>query len=223
MSLPCQAILFDLDGVLIDSDAAIRQRWRRWANHRDVPFEEVEAVYHGRPAVEVIEEVAPHLDAEAETERMGAVTSEEADVLTAFEGVYTLIEGLPDDQWTIATSARRRTATARLTHVGLPIPETLVTADDVEYGKPAPEPYRLAARRLGVEPRHCVVFEDSPAGVAAAQQAGAQVIAVTTTSSPRNLAAADVVVGLLANVEIQSAENGGLHVGVLGSTSNAVP
>lgn len=219
MSLPCKAIIFDLDGVLIDSDEAIRQRWKEWAEYRDISFKRIEPIYHGRPAAEVIEEVAPHLDGEAEIERMQTVLSTDPGPLRAFEGAEALLEGLPEGQWTIATSARRETATVRLSHVGLPIPETLVTADDVESGKPAPDPYRLAARRLGVEPRHCVVFEDSPAGVAAARQAGAPVIAVATTNAPEDLSGADVVVPRLASVEIRATKEGGLRVGVLSKRS----
>lgn len=212
MPLPCEAIIFDLDGVLVDSADAIEQYWRRWAEDRGIPFDEVKAVYHGRPTVEVIQEVAPHLDAEAETERVGAEFTADTDNVTAYEGAEALLETVPDDRWTIATSGRRRTATTRLRAVGFPVPDTLVTADDINSGKPAPDPYLLAAERLGVTPDQCVVFEDAPAGVTAARKAGTQVVGVATMSSREALAAADVVVPQLNDVEIRFAETNELCV-----------
>lgn len=212
MPFSCRALLLDLDGVLVDSEAAIEQRWRQWASFRNVPFEEVEAVYHGRPAFEVIREVAPHLDADAETERMSDTVAAAPEKLCAFEGAAAFLGDLPDGQWTIATSGRHRTATNRLSHVGLPIPDTLVTADDVERGKPDPEAYLLAAERLGVAPEHCVVLEDAPAGVEAGRRAGAQVIGVATASPPEALSAADAVVPRIGAVDIEIGEDRRLHV-----------
>lgn len=212
MPFSCRALLFDLDGVLVDSEAAVRQRWRQWAELRNVPFEEVEAVYHGRPAFEVIQEVAPHLDADAETDRMSDTIAAAPEKLRAFEGTRTLLDRLPDGRWTIATSGRRRTATNRLSHVGLPIPHTLVTADDVEHGKPHPQSYRLAAERLGVAPEHCVVLEDAPAGVEAGRRAGAPVIGVATASPLEALSAADAVVRSVEDVAVDVGDDDTLHV-----------
>jgi sugar-phosphatase len=212
MPFSCRALLFDLDGVLVDSEAAVRQRWREWAELRDVPFEEIEAVYHGRPAFEVIREVAPHLDADAETSRMSDTIAAAPEKLRAFEGARGLLEDLPGGRWTIATSGRRRTATNRLSHVGLPIPDTLVTADDVERGKPHPQSYLLAAERLGVPPEQCVVLEDAPAGVEAGRRAGAAVIGVATASAPEALSAADAVVPHIGAVDIGVGDDGRLHV-----------
>lgn len=211
MALSCSAILFDLDGVLVDSDAAIRRRWQRWAEERGIPFEDIEAIYTGRPMVEVIQEVAPHLDPKAETERLGDMMATDTGDLTAFEGAEALLAGLPEGQWTIATSGRRRTATSRLAHVGLPVPDTLVTADDVEEGKPSPEPYLLAAQNLGVEPSRCVVVEDAPAGVEAARRAGAAVLALPTSQAPEALSAASAVVSRLKDLRVRST-NGTLLV-----------
>ena len=212
MPFSCRALLFDLDGVLVDSEAAVEQRWREWAQLRGVPFEEVEAVYHGRPAFEVIREVAPHLDPDAETDRMSDTIAAAPEKLRAFEGARALLDRLPDGRWTIATSGRRRTATNRLSHVGLPIPDTLVTADDVERGKPHPQSYRLAAERLGVDPEDCVVLEDAPAGVEAGRRAGAAVIGVATASPPEALSAADAVVREIGALDVEVGANGPLHV-----------
>lgn len=212
MPVSGDAIIFDLDGVLVDSEAAIQDRWRYWAEARDIPFEEVEAVYHGRPMEEVIREVAPHLDAEAETKEMSDVMTAAPEKLRAFDETNALLDQLPEDRWTIATSGRYRTATNRLSHVGLPIPETIVTADDVENGKPAPDSYLLAAERLGVAPEDCVVLEDAPAGIEGARQAGTFVIGVATTSAPAALSDADVVVHSVSDLNVDVRQDGRLQV-----------
>ncbi len=203
MSFSCRAIIFDLDGVLVDSEAAIEQRWREWAEYRDIPFEKVEAVYHGRPMFEVIREVAPHLDVDAEVEQMSDVMTAAPELLRPFDGAKALLERLPEERWTIATSGRYRTATNRLSHVGLSIPESMITADDVEHGKPHPESYLLAADRLGIAPEDCLVFEDAPAGVEAAQRAGATAIGVASVGDPESLASADAVVDTIEDVDVR--------------------
>ncbi|WP_103020766.1 HAD family hydrolase [Salinibacter altiplanensis] len=204
MALSCDAILFDLDGVLVDSEAVVQGRWRRWAEDRDIPFEEVEAVHTGRPAIEVIEEVAPHLDPETEVERLGTEMATDTEELSAFDGAQALLRRLPEDQWAIATSGRHSTATSRLAQVGLPEPKVLVTADDVDRGKPDPEPYRRAAEQLGLDPGRCVVLEDAPAGVEAARRAGASVLGVATAMPPAALEAATAVVPQLNAVAVHS-------------------
>jgi sugar-phosphatase len=212
MAFTCTAIIFDLDGVLVDSNAISERHWERWAAEHGIPYEEVAHNHHGRPTVEIIRDVAPHLDAEAEARKKEEPEAMDTDGLVAFDGAAMLIDALPDGQWAIATSGRYRTATARLAHTGLPQPDTLVTADDVKQGKPAPDPYRLAAEQLGVDPRECLVFEDAPAGVESAHRAGARVIAVATTNPPDALAAADAVVDRLTEVTIASTGNGALRV-----------
>lgn len=211
MPLTCEAIIFDLDGVLVDSNAISERHWQRWAEEQGVAYEKIATSHHGRPTAEIIREVAPHLDAEAEAERKEGREATDTEGLRAFEGASALIQGLPEGRWAIATSGRHRTATIRLEHTGLPQPETLVTADDVAQGKPAPDPYLLAAERLDMDPQRCVVFEDAPAGVEAAQRAGAQVVAVASTNSPDALGAAEVVVPRLTDVRVES-ENGALRI-----------
>jgi sugar-phosphatase len=212
MPLSGDAVIFDLDGVLVDSEPANEQRWREWAERRDIPFAEIEAVYHGRPMQEVIRAVAPHLDAEAETERLDDLMVVAPEKVRSFDGAAALLDGLPEGRWAIATSGRRRTATNRLRHVGLPVPEVLVTADDVANGKPAPDPYRLAAERLGVDPGRCVVLEDAPQGIEAARRAGARVVGVATSHEPEALSAADAVVPSIAAVTIEQSPDGTLRI-----------
>ena len=212
MPLSCIAVIFDLDGVLIDSDAAIEQRWRQWAEEHDIPFEDVEAVYHGRPMVEVIEEVAPDLDPETEIDRMRDVMTAAPDYIRAFDGVKEMLDGLPPERWAIATSARRRTATNRLDHVGLPTPNVFITADDVTRGKPAPDAYQLAAERLQVDPSDCIVFEDAASGVEAARRASTRVVGVATSTDAEALSDADAVVPSLSVVDVHLTKHGTLTV-----------
>lgn len=198
------AIIFDLDGVLIDADAVYERHWKRWAERHGVAFENVLAVHHGRPAFQTVEAVAPHLDAAAEADsyNRGLLADPDLSGVVAYPGAHDLVASLPEDRWAIATSATRDIATARLSYLELPEPGVFVTADDVARGKPEPDPYLLAATRLGFEPRRCVVIEDAPAGIAAARAAGAFVVAVTTTTSPDRLDAADGIIAALGDLAV---------------------
>lgn len=202
MKLHCHAIIFDLDGVLVDSNPIVERHWKRWAEHHRLPYDPIARTHHGRPTVEIIRQVAPHLDAEAEARAKETAEADDTDGLTAYDGAADLLAGLPTGRWGIATSGTRRTASFRLRYVGLIEPAILVTADDVARGKPAPDPYLLAAERLGVEPGDCMVVEDAPAGVAAARAAGARVIGVASTSAAAALADADAVADRLSALRI---------------------
>jgi sugar-phosphatase len=198
----CRAILFDLDGVLVDSTACIERHWTRWAREHGLDPAAVIRAAHGRPTIDTIREVAPHLCAEDETARLEAGEASDTDGVCAFAGTAELLRSLPEGSWAVATSGTRRIASTRLAQTGLPAPGVLVTADDIRRGKPDPEPYLLAAERLGLAARECVVVEDAPPGVAAARAAGARVIAVTTSHSPAELAAADAIVPQVRDIEV---------------------
>jgi mannitol-1-/sugar-/sorbitol-6-phosphatase len=186
------AIIFDLDGVLVDSTEAVERAWTRWAGERGIDPQELLPVIHGRPSREVIAEYAPGLDLVVEARRLDSM--EQVTESPAIDGAAECIAFAQQGPWAIVTSGDSR-ASGRLRTAGLPVPEVLVTADDVERGKPDPEPYARAAAALGVEPASCVVVEDAPAGITAAKAAGMTVIAVTTTYDAEALADADVVVG----------------------------
>lgn len=203
MSFLCDAVIFDLDGILVDSNPIVERHWRIWAEQHEIPFERIAAIHHGRPSVQVIQQVAPDLDAEAEAHKKETVEASDTDGLIVFEGANRLLSDLPRDCWAIATSGTRRTATIRINHVGFPMPEVLVTADDVEQGKPAPDPYLLAVKKLRIDPARCVVVEDAPAGITSARKAGTRVIGVASTNPPKALAAADVVVDRLEQLTVQ--------------------
>jgi mannitol-1-/sugar-/sorbitol-6-phosphatase len=186
----CSAVLFDLDGVLIDSTPAVARVWTWWAlKHGFDPGEVVERA-HGRPSLSTIREYLPHADLEHENREVERREIADLEGVVGLPGARELLNSLPPARWTIATSCTRALATVRIRAAALPTPEHLVSADDITRGKPDPEPYRKAAGLLGFRPEDCVVVEDVPAGVQAGRGAGAPVIAVRTTCADRELAAA---------------------------------
>jgi sugar-phosphatase len=199
--LSCRAVLFDLDGVLVDSEPVVVRTWNRWAAHHGLDIPDLIRHAHGRRSIETVREFAPSLDAEAEVRWLEAIELADANGLTLLPGAGPLFEGIPDGQRAVVTSGGHALAEFRLAAVGLPIPEVVVSARDVPCGKPAPDGYFLAANRLGFRPRDCVVIEDTPAGIAAGRSAGATVLAVTTTFSAPDLSQADVVVQSLTMVD----------------------
>jgi sugar-phosphatase len=177
----CSALLFDMDGVLIDSTPAVTRVWRNWAlEHHFDPDEVVERA-HGRPSLTTVRELLPDADHEAENRIIERREIEDLEGVAPLAGALELLRKLPKDRWTIVTSATRALAEVRLRAAGLPIPEKLVTANDIANGKPHPDPYLKAAARLGYAASDCVVVEDVPAGIEAGLAAGARVIALRTT------------------------------------------
>jgi sugar-phosphatase len=196
----CSAVVFDLDGVLVDSTGYVERQWCRWAASKGLPVEPFLRVCHGRRALETIQLAAPHLDAEAE---VAAFAPEETDsqALEPVNGAPRLLETLPVGSWAVATSGTRAVATERLQRAGLPIPDVLICAEDVLRGKPNPDVYLLAAAGLGVVPAECLVVEDAPAGVEAARAAGMEVVALTTSHRCEDLRA-DACTASLAGVHL---------------------
>lgn len=160
----------------------------------------------GRTTAETVHLVAPDVDAEAEALLMETAEADDTDGLVPFAGAASLLGRLPIGRWAIATSGKRRTAVTRLAHTGLPSPHVLITADDVARGKPAPDPYLLAAERLGILAARCVVVEDAPAGIASARAAGARVIAIASTMSREALGDADAIVPRLEDLTFEMTE-----------------
>ena len=192
------AVLSDMDGVLVDSWPAIEETWRRFAHRHRLDPEVVLAASHGRPTIDVIRIAAPHLDAEAEAAAIEREQVDDLHGLEALPGARELVDSMPVGRFAVVTSASRPLAEARLRAAGLPVPDVLVTADDIENGKPDPAAYLRAAELLGVAPAHSVVLEDAPAGVEAGVAAGMTVIGVLTTNSESALQSAHARVPDLA-------------------------
>ncbi|MCU1300121.1 MAG: family hydrolase [Candidatus Sulfotelmatobacter sp.] len=198
----CSAILFDLDGVLIDSTRSVERQWRAWAREKGIDEDKVMAIAHGVRTVEVIRAVAPQLDADAEVRWLESREAEDQVDVTVMPGAAELISAIPDNRWCVVTSGTRYLASARLQLGGLPVPKVLVTADDVTHGKPHPEPYLKGAELLGMKPAECLVIEDAPAGILSAHAAGMKVIGLTSTYPISKLQEADAVVDRLSRIHV---------------------
>ena len=202
MEIQCSALLFDLDGVLVDSTASVTRSWDRFAAEFDVSSAALQE-NHGQPAQTLVERLlGPDRVAEG-LARIEAIEVDDAAGVEAVPGAQALFASLPEDRRAVVTSGTPPIATARLRAGGFPLPRTLVTADDIERGKPDPQPYLLAAHRLGVPPDRCLAVEDAPAGIASARAAGCQVLAVTGTAEAEELAAAALIVDGLDRVAVR--------------------
>lgn len=202
MTLHAAAILFDIDGTLVDSTPVVERSWRTWAQEYNLDADEVLRVCHGRRTEDTVADlVGPQQRADA-TARLQALELADLDGVTALPGAAQLLEGLPRRRWAAVTSGERALMTARLAAAQLPIPDIMVCAEDVAIGKPSPEGYVKAAAALGFDATRCVVIEDAPAGIAAGLAAGAQVLAVTTTHDARQVSDASVVVPDLSSVRV---------------------
>lgn len=176
------AFLFDMDGTVLTSIVASERVWGTWARRHGLDVEAVLACIHGRRAVETVRSFSIRgVDEDAEVLWLMRAEIADTDGIEAIVGAGAFLRALPDDRWAIVTSAPRDLAKVRLAAAGLPLPAVLITAEDVERRKPAPDCFQLAARRLGHPIEDCLVFEDAPAGIAAAEAAGAQVVVVTAT------------------------------------------
>jgi sugar-phosphatase len=201
--------LFDLDGVLVDSGAAVERAWERWAVRHELQLHAVLAEAHGRRTKDTIRAVAPWLDAEAESRGLEETAPADTDGVVPLPGAASLLGVLPVGSWAVATSGTRSLARTRLMHAGLPLPNVLVTAEDVEHGKPDPQPYVAAAAALGVEPSRCLVIEDTPAGIAAGTAAGAIVLALATTFAASELTDASYLAPSLTAVRLHASADAG--------------
>jgi sugar-phosphatase len=208
----CSAILFDLDGVLVDSTGAVDREWRAWAQRKGVDGDAVMAIAHGVRTLEVIQRVAPHLDAEAEVCELERREADHQEGVTVMPGAAELVNSIPEGRWCVVTSGTLLLASARLRFCNLPVPKVMVTADDVAHGKPHPEPYLKGAELLGFDPADCLVIEDAPAGIQAARAGGMKVIGITSTYAADALQHADAVIGKLGQIQVTSNGAGKLRV-----------
>jgi len=196
VELEVAAVIFDLDGVLVDSRAVVDQTWVEWSIRRGLDPELVRRTIPGKRTRDAVVLLAPDADADAEAAQLIGREQSLVKLNVAVAGAAALVAELPVGRWGIATSGTDAIARARLAQAGLPAPAAFITAEMVCRGKPDPEVYQRAAQALGVDPAACVVFEDAPSGVAAAAAAGAIVVGVLTWAQPQLLRAAYAVADL---------------------------
>ena len=214
VEVSCSGLLFDLDGVLVDSTPAVARVWTKWAQEHGLDPEDTVRRAHGRPSIATIRDLLPDADHLAENEVVLRGEIEDTDGLIALPGAREFVAALPIDRWAIVTSCSRPLAETRLKAAGLPIPNRLLTSDDVKFGKPNPEPYLKGAALLGLSAQNCVIFEDAPAGIRAGKAAGAMVVALRTTSPDNELeeAGADWVLSGFPSLSLLPPINGAVPI-----------
>lgn len=214
VKIQCRAVLFDLDGVLVDSTPAVARVWTGWALKHGFDPESVVRLAHGRTSLATIRELLPdagqaaHVAEDRDVER-GEI-EDVADVVP-LPGALELLNSLPVDRWAVVTSGTRPLAEVRIRAAGLPVPRYLVTATEITHSKPHPEPYLLGAKSVSVVPRDCVVIEDSPSGIRSGRSAGAKVLALRTTALEPELvsAGADWIIENCASLSAGQDESSG--------------
>ena len=214
--LTAQCILFDMDGTLVNSTAAVERVWGRWAANHDIAFEDFRHTMHGRRAIDIMRGIVPpHLDAETELQTIDSEELVETDGIVPIPGASELLAALPRNRWALVTSAQLPLARVRMGAAGLPMPDTVVSADDISAGKPDPGCYLLALERLGRHPEHAVVFEDAPAGIAAGIAAGCRTIAISGSTHAKTDTSVPSLVDFTRVVLEKVDDLNGLHLRVL--------
>ncbi|MFJ5284092.1 HAD family hydrolase [Pseudomonas sp. NPDC088429] len=176
------AFLFDMDGTVLNSIAAAERIWSAWAVRHGVDVEAFLPTIHGARAIDTINRLnLPGLDAEAQAAFITAAEIGDVEGIVEIPGAAAFLNQLPKDRWAMVTSAPRDLALRRMAAAGIPEPAVMITAEDVKAGKPDPAGYLLAAKRLGLEPAECLIFEDATVGIQAAEAAGASLVIITTT------------------------------------------
>jgi len=204
VEIRCKGVLFDMDGILISSIDSVERSWTKWAEMRGVDPEFACKTAHGRRAIETAALLRPDLDSEAELRLIEDIELADGEGLAVLPGVLDLLKVLPEDRWKVVTSATERLARMRLVQAGIPVPERLVTADDVKKGKPDPAPYLAGAALLKFPAEECVVFEDAESGTVAGRAAGCIVIATTFSHDAASLSAAHYLVEDVTGVRVRN-------------------
>lgn len=187
LKINCKALLFDMDGTLVDSTPVVERGWSWWAQRHQLSLKEVLLFSHGRPTAATLEHFLPGVDHTAELKEMLAFEETELSGVVPIPGAEAVLRAVGQRPWAVVTSAPRNLAVTRIRAAGLPLPGVLIPADEIQQAKPEPEGYLLAAERLGIHPKDCVVFEDTVPGIQAGLSAGMRVVGLLTTTTARYL------------------------------------
>jgi sugar-phosphatase len=200
----CQGILFDMDGILISSIGSVERSWTKWSEMRGVDPAYALSIAHGRRSIETVVRLRPDLDPEAENEVIENFEIEDTDGVTVLPGVLELLALLPTNRWTVVTSATEPLARVRLAAGRIPVPDRIITAEQVIEGKPHPAPYLAGAALLGFAPEDCVVLEDAPSGVKSGRAAGCTVIASTFSHPEDALNEANYLIPDVTGIRVET-------------------
>lgn len=189
VTIRCKAILFDMDGTLVDSTEIVERAWGGWAARHKIPLSDVLTFSHGRPTISTLERFRPGQDHSDDLRELAEFEETQTEGILAVPGAAEVLQALrrQDHPWAVVTSAWRTLAETRVLAAGLPLPRVMVPIDDIENGKPDPEGFLHAAAELGVAAEECIVFEDTRPGIDAGLRAGMQVVGLLTTCSPQQL------------------------------------
>ncbi len=208
MRFQIDAVLFDIDGTLVDSTAVVERSWRAWGAQRGIDADAILHVCHGRRSEDTIAMFLPPHLVRAASDELTSLEMGFLDDVVALPGAKTMLDRLPPHRWAVVTSGPLELMRARLAVAGLPIPPVMITAEDVTAGKPDPQGYLKAASRLGFNPGRCLVVEDAPVGVTAGKTAGASVLAVSTTHATEELVLADAIARNLSECSVEDSGDG---------------
>jgi len=203
VQIHCKGILFDMDGILISSLGSVERSWTKWSLMRGVDPAYAISVTHGCRAIETVALLRPDLDSEAELRVIEDIELADGEGIAVLPGVIDLLRALPGKRWTVVTSATERLARLRLAAAGIPVPQRIVTAENVKEGKPHPAPYLAGAALLGFKPEECMVFEDAASGAKSGRAAGCTVVATTFSHTPEELEAAHYLVEDVTGVTVE--------------------
>jgi sugar-phosphatase len=189
-----KALIFDVDATLVDTEKAIDDIWRVWSKRHNQDFCEIYPHIHGRKVLETLASINIKFSNKQHELEVEQIAIEKFSHSKAINGALAFVRSLPTNSWGIATSGAKVVASTSLQSAGFILPEVMVCSEDVKYGKPDPEPFALAAKRLGFKPEECIAFEDSPVGIRSAKLAGCKVIALTTSHSAEEISDADLII-----------------------------
>ena len=208
VTVSCQGILFDMDGILISSLGSVERSWTLWSEMRGIDPARALSIIHGRRAIESLRALRPDLDGENELEILEKFELDDTADIAILPGVKQLLASLPPERWTVVTSATDRLARVRLAAAGLPVPLQFINGNSVTEGKPHPAPFLAGAAFLGFSSQDCVVFEDSASGVQAGRAAGCTVIATTFSHPTESLGAANYILSDLTAITAHPTSSG---------------
>ena len=207
MTFECDALLFDLDGTLVDSLPAVDRAWSAWALRNGLNPIDVVSRIHGRRSIDSLRMIAPHLDVDEENAWLRNREATDTEGVRALEGAAKFLSGLPPELWAIVTSGTDDVAVPRIRAAGLPAPRTCVYGNDVANGKPAPDAFLLAAQKLNAAPERCIVFEDTVAGLRAGSSAGCRTLGVRILPGEDLSSESDVVISGYDEIRVAFIKN----------------
>lgn len=218
--LHTEGIIFDLDGVIADSRRMLREAWQKWCSLYGISIDDVRKVAHGRRAVDTIKILTPHLNPVDELKKLEAFETEFIEMIIPINGVLNFIDKIGNIPWGVCTSGSRKSTKLKLDKILGFVPYNSICSEDVNNGKPEPEPYLALCSKLRIEPEKVIVFEDSPSGIKSSINAGCKTIGITTASKPEIMQDADYLINDFSNLRVISTADRKLTFSIEGESKS---